>query len=81
MSARDAAAKVQPGSTVRWGRLERAAFAAHPFVLEQHRPVPLTKNNWVALLLILGAVPYFLGAHRGRGDTLRRSVSDIRTGS
>jgi hypothetical protein len=33
MSAQKLAAKVQPGSNVRWDRLENAAFAAHPSVL------------------------------------------------
>lgn len=33
MSAQNLAAKVQPGSNVRWDRLENAAFAAHPSVL------------------------------------------------
>ncbi len=39
MSATELAAKLQPGSAVRWDRLERAAFAAHPEVLEERRSV------------------------------------------
>jgi len=33
VSAQDLAAEVQPGSVVRWDRIERAAFAAHPSIL------------------------------------------------
>lgn len=38
MSARNAAAKVQPGSTVRWDRLERAALSEHQSVLDKVWP-------------------------------------------
>lgn len=37
MSALDRALRLQPGSTVRWDRIERAAFARHPSVLDDAR--------------------------------------------
>ena len=60
MSARDLAAKVQPGSTVRWDRLERAAFAAHPAVLEDGGTRKKThKNKWNLIWGIPLVILYF----------------------
>lgn len=60
MSARDLAAKVQPGSTVRWDRLERAAFAAHPSVLgEGGAKKTVRKNNWNLIWGIPLVILYF----------------------
>ena len=60
MSARDLAAKVQPGSTVRWDRLERAAFAEHPFVLEDGGAKKKGhKNKWNLIWGIPLVILYF----------------------
>ena len=60
MSARDAAAKVQPGSTVRWDRLERAAFAAHSSVREDGGTRKKThKNKWNLIWGIPLVILYF----------------------
>ena len=60
VSARELAAKVQPGSTVRWDRLERAAFSAHPSVLGEGVPKQkVRKNNWNLIWGIPLVILYF----------------------
>ncbi|WP_313408717.1 hypothetical protein [Aeromicrobium sp.] len=63
MSAEDRARQVQPGSTVRWDRLERDAFAAHPEVLtgvqRKSKRTPARREWWFAVLaLVLAAVVF-----------------------
>lgn len=63
MSARDLAAKAQPGSVVRWDRIERAAYAGHPTALEAlnaDRAARPAKPKWKTLATIpVGLVMLF----------------------
>ncbi|PWB97479.1 hypothetical protein DF220_06275 [Salinibacterium hongtaonis] len=56
MSAQRLAAKAQPGSVVRWDRLEKAAFSDHPSVLAElegvRRSPQSTKPRWQLVLAV-----------------------------
>lgn len=80
MSARALAAKTQPGSTVRWDRLERAAFAAHPSVLgEGGAKKKVRKNNWNLIWGIPLVIFYFFCYLAPIWGTAAISVSRFQT--
>jgi MFS family permease len=85
MSALDRATQLQPGSTVRWDRIERAAFAQHQSVLDDERAPrrearPLERVTMFAVaLLALGVflAPVFGVAAVSEGRfTVRRPDYD-----
>jgi hypothetical protein len=80
VKARDLAAKVQPGSTVRWDRLERAAFAGHPSVLAEGGPKKrVRKNNWNLIWGIPLVILYFFSYLAPIWGTAAISVSRFQT--
>lgn len=62
MSARELAAKVQPGSAVRWDRIERAGFDGHPAVLAALDGKNGVERRQTARWKFGLAIPFFIGA-------------------
>lgn len=56
MSAHDRAVQTHTGSSVRWDRLERGAFAAHPEVLERRRVPAWQRAVQVVLIAVWGTL-------------------------
>jgi hypothetical protein len=80
VSARALAAKLQPGSTVRWDRLERAGFAAHPSVLEDGGAKPkVRKSKWNLIWGIPLVILYFFCYLAPIWGTAAISVSRFQT--
>lgn len=91
MSAQDLAAKIQPGSNVRWDRIEKASFAGHATVLaalDGRRPTTRRdKPRWqvflaipLAILMVISMLTPILGVAaiaRGRFQNFEAPAEDM----